>query len=56
VVQDVYRILFVRGINTSNAILAIEQEVPATPERQIILDFVRNSSRGLMRGYSKGDE
>ena len=56
VIQDAYRILFVRGINTSNAILAIEQEIPDTPGRQAIIDFVRKSSRGLMRGYSKGEE
>jgi UDP-N-acetylglucosamine acyltransferase len=30
----------------------IEGEMEATPERDEILDFIRNSSRGIMKGYS----
>lgn len=56
VIQDIYRILFVRGINTSHAVESIEKETAATPERELILDFIRSSSRGLMRGYSKGED
>ena len=30
----------------------IEAEMEATPERDEILDFIRNSSRGIMKGYT----
>lgn len=55
-IQDIYRILFVRGVNTSNAVESILKEVAATPERDLIVDFIRSSTRGLMRGYSKGED
>jgi UDP-N-acetylglucosamine acyltransferase len=48
-IQDAYRILFVRGYNTRQALSLIE-EMPQTPERGEILDFIRNSPRGLLRG------
>ncbi len=55
-IQEIYRILYVRGLNTTNAVLAIEQEVLASPERDTILTFIRSSARGLMRGYSKDED
>jgi UDP-N-acetylglucosamine acyltransferase len=53
-IQDIYRILYQKNYNTSQAISIIEAEMPATPERDEILDFIRNSSRGIMKGYSGG--
>ncbi|HOD11287.1 MAG TPA: acyl-[acyl-carrier-protein]--UDP-N-acetylglucosamine O-acyltransferase, partial [Flavobacterium sp.] len=38
--------------NTSQAVGIIEAEMAASPERDEILDFIRNSSRGIMKGYS----
>jgi UDP-N-acetylglucosamine acyltransferase len=55
-IQELYRILFVRGVNTSNALAAIEQEIPASTERDTIVQFVKSSSRGLMRGYSRDED
>lgn len=55
-IQELYRILFVRGVNTSNALSAIEQEIPASTERDTIVQFVKSSSRGLMRGYSRDED
>lgn len=53
-IQDIYRILFLRGRNVTQAIAYIEANVPATPERDIILSFInQKSNRGLMKGYSK---
>lgn len=51
-IQEIYRILFQKNYNTSQALEIIETEMEATPERDEILMFVRNSSRGIMRGYS----
>jgi UDP-N-acetylglucosamine acyltransferase len=52
-IQDIYRIIFLRGLNTSQAIDMIEAEISATPERDEILSFISRSSRGIMKGYSR---
>ncbi len=51
-IQDVYRYLYQSGIsNTSMALERIQAELPATKERDEILLFVRNSPRGIIKGY-----
>lgn len=50
-IQDIYRILFVKGYNTSQAIAFIEATVKATAEREEILAFIRNVDRGIMKGF-----
>lgn len=52
-IQDVYRILYQKKYNNTQAIEIIEAEMEATPERDEIIQFVRNSTRGIMKGYSK---
>lgn len=54
-IQDIYRIMYLRGYNISQAIAIIEAEVPATPDRDEILAFISRSTRGLMKGYGKVD-
>ena len=49
-VQDIYRLVYNSGLNTSDAIAKIEEEFPATVERDEIILFVRNSGRGIIRG------
>ncbi len=50
-IQDVYRMLYVKGYNTSQAIDKIKHELEQSEERDIILDFIGNSQRGIMRGF-----
>ncbi len=50
-IQDIYRIIYLKGHNVSQAVKLIEAEVPATPERDEILTFIANSSRGIMKGF-----
>ena len=50
-IQDIYRYLYLSGYNNSDAIERIEAELPATNERDEIIMFVRNSKRGILRGY-----
>ncbi|MCL6523282.1 MAG: acyl-ACP--UDP-N-acetylglucosamine O-acyltransferase [Thermoflavifilum sp.] len=52
-ILDIYRILFVRGYNVSKALHIIETELPASDERDEIVTFVRESNRGIMKGYSR---
>lgn len=50
-VQEIYRILYQRNYNNSQAVAIIEAEMEATPERDDILEFIKNSQRGIMKGY-----
>lgn len=50
-IQDIYRYLYLSGLNVSDAVTRIEAELPATPERDEIIMFVRNSKRGIIKGY-----
>jgi len=52
-IQDIYRILYVRGYNVSQALNIIEAEFKATQERDEIISFIRKSDRGVMRGFVK---
>lgn len=54
-IQDIYRYMFLKGMNNTKAIEIVEREVPASVERDYILDFIRTSERGIMKGYGGGD-
>jgi UDP-N-acetylglucosamine acyltransferase len=54
-IQDIYRILYQKNYNNFQACDIIEAEMEATPERDEILQFVKNSHRGIMRGYLKSN-
>jgi len=51
-IEDIYRTLYVKGHNVTNALAIIEQEAPASKEKDQILNFIRNSKDGIMRGIS----
>lgn len=48
-IQAVYRLLYLSGLNNSAAVEKIVAELPETEERNIIVDFVKNSKRGVVR-------
>lgn len=54
-IQNIYRIIFGRGMNTTQSLEYIEAELPATKERDEILLFVRNSKRGIIKGYFEAE-
>ena len=49
-IQNIYRILYKSGLNTTQALTKIEEEVEDSEDKKIIIDFVKASSRGLVRG------
>ena len=53
-IQEIYRYLYLSGYNISQAVDRIEQEMPVSEDRDLILDFVRSSSRGIVRGNMEG--
>ncbi|WP_340073790.1 acyl-ACP--UDP-N-acetylglucosamine O-acyltransferase [Leptobacterium sp. I13] len=50
-IQNIYRILYQMNYNNSQAVEIIEAEMEATPERDEILQFIKDSQRGIMKGY-----
>jgi UDP-N-acetylglucosamine acyltransferase len=52
-IQEIYRVLFVRGYNTTQALELIESQMADSPERQAIVDFIRTADRGIMRGFNQ---
>lgn len=51
-IQDTYRLLYMSGLNVSQAVEQILATVPETPERNAILDFIKASPRGIIRGIN----
>jgi len=51
-IQDVYRILYQKNYNTTQALGIIEAEMEATKERDQVILFIKNSQRGIMKGYT----
>ena len=49
-IQDIYRTLYTRGLNNTEALKAIETEYEPSEERDLILNFIKSSSRGIVRG------
>lgn len=49
-IQDIYRILYTSGYNTTHACEHIESDLPQSPERDYVLNFIRNSDRGIIAG------
>ena len=47
-IQNIYRILYQQQYNNSQAAEIIEAEMEATPERDEILQFIRDSQRGIL--------
>lgn len=50
-IQSIFRILYQKNYNTSQATEILEAEMEVSPERDEILDFIKNSHRGIMKGY-----
>jgi UDP-N-acetylglucosamine acyltransferase len=51
-IQDIYRILFVKGYNVTQAKAQI-QLLPDSTEKNTILTFINEAERGIMKGFMK---
>ena len=50
-IEEIYRLLYNSGMNVTEAVAHIESEVTPNEVRDAILNFVKNSERGIVRGY-----
>ena len=48
-IQEVYRLIYNNNLNTTQALDRIEATIPKSAERDAIVDFVRASTRGIVR-------
>jgi UDP-N-acetylglucosamine acyltransferase len=53
-IQDIYRVLFLKNSNTTKALDLVEAGFKPTEERDEIINFIRNSNRGVMKGFGNG--
>lgn len=53
-VLNIYRIIFNKNLNTTQALNFIDEEISATDERDEIVTFIRESGRGIIKRYVKG--
>ena len=54
-ILEIYRNLYNKGFNTSQALEYIEKDLPDSPERNMILTFIKESKRGIVKVFSKAD-
>ena len=54
-IQNIYRLLYQKNYNNSQACEIIEAEMEASNERDEILMFIKNSHRGIMKGNTKSN-
>jgi UDP-N-acetylglucosamine acyltransferase len=55
-ISTIYHKIFVEKNTTSAALALVETNFTASPEKQLILDFVRNSKTGIIRRPSKASD
>jgi UDP-N-acetylglucosamine acyltransferase len=48
-IHEIYRAIYHRGMNFSQAVDFVEKEFKSSPDRDYILDFIRKSERGIIR-------
>ena len=48
-IQEAYRLIYQSNLNTTQALDKIEDTMPASAERDKIVDFIRASTRGIIR-------
>ena len=51
-IKDIYDIIYSSGMNVSDACARVEIGFPQSEERDTILNFIRNSKRGIVRSNS----
>lgn len=48
-IHNVYRIIYQSGLNVSEALEKVKNEIPSSPEIEYIIEFVQSSKRGIIR-------
>ncbi len=51
-IEDIYRVVYVQNSNITTALKVADIELPLSEEKDTILDFIKGSTKGIMRGLS----
>lgn len=51
-IEDVYRIIYVQNKNMTQALKIVDLELPPSQEKDDIVNFIQNSTKGIMRGFN----
>jgi UDP-N-acetylglucosamine acyltransferase len=54
-IQEIYRYVFLKGMNNTKALELVEANIAPSEERDYIVNFIKTSERGIMKGYGSGD-
>lgn len=49
-IEDIYRNLFILNNSVSNGVKSIESEIPDCEEKRIVLEFIEQSKKGIIKG------
>ena len=49
-IQEIYRTIYLSDSNTTKALKVLEQDFQSTEDRDLIIEFIRNSELGIMKG------
>ncbi len=49
-IEDIYRVLFVQNNNISKGINCLKEEMEESPLKSMVIDFVEDSEKGIIRG------
>ena len=50
--EDIYRVIYVQNSNLTVALNIVDLELPKSAEKDIIVEFIKNSTKGIMRGIA----
>lgn len=53
-IQEMYRFIYLSGLNVTQSTDKIENEIQESEDRQMIIKFIRESNRGIVRGNMEG--
>jgi UDP-N-acetylglucosamine acyltransferase len=49
-IEDIYRIIFVQNNNISKGLQSLDEDLPDLALKQMVVDFIKNSEKGIIRG------
>ena len=54
-ILEIYRTIYNKGLNTSQALEHVESQLPPCTEKDLIVTFIKQSKRGIIKLFGKGD-
>lgn len=52
IIHSIYRLLYQKGLNISQAVQQIQSEFVSSPETDMILSFIQNSEQGIIKKFT----